>query len=52
MSQRRPDFHGLASAGTEGVRQMLEILRGEFEMAMALTSRAKIAEIDRSVLFQ
>lgn len=48
----RPIFHGLSAAGADGVRQMLEILRNEFEMAMALTGRAKVAEIDRSVLWE
>jgi 4-hydroxymandelate oxidase len=48
----RPIFHGLSAAGADGVQRMLEILRSELEMAMALTGRAKIAEIDRSVLWQ
>lgn len=47
----RPIFHGLASAGAEGVTRMLAILRRELEMAMALTGRARIADIDRSVLW-
>lgn len=47
----RPIFHGLASAGAEGVTRMLAILRRELEMAMALSGRARIAEIDRSVLW-
>src|SRR5262249_15623834 len=47
----RPIFHGLASAGADGVAAMLGILRHELEMAMALTGRAKIAELDRSVLW-
>ena len=48
----RPIFYGLSSAGADGVKRMIEILRSEFEMAMALTGRAKIAEIDRSVLWE
>ena len=47
----RPIFHGLASAGAEGVTRMLAILRRELEMAMALSGRARIAEIDRSVIW-
>jgi 4-hydroxymandelate oxidase len=47
----RPIFHGLAAAGADGVTRMLAILRRELEMAMALSGRAKIAEIDRSVLW-
>jgi len=47
----RPIFHGLASAGADGVTRMLAILRRELEMAMALTGRARVAELDRSVLW-
>jgi len=47
----RPIFYGLSAAGAAGVQQMLDILRHEFEMAMALTGRSSIAEIDRSVLW-
>jgi 4-hydroxymandelate oxidase len=34
-----------------GVAHVLSILRTEFEIAMALTGRATVAEIDRSVLW-
>lgn len=47
----RPIFHGLSAAGAEGVRRMLEILRNELELAMALTGRARVAEIDRAVVW-
>ncbi|MCY2959037.1 MAG: alpha-hydroxy acid oxidase [Planctomycetota bacterium] len=47
----RPIFYGLSSGGAEGVERMIGILRNEFELAMALTGRARIAEIDRSVLW-
>ena len=47
----RPIFYGLSAAGAEGVQQMIGILRHELELAMALTGRATIAEIDRSVLW-
>jgi len=47
----RPIFYGLSSGGAEGVERMIGILRHELELAMALTGRAKIAEIDRSILW-
>jgi 4-hydroxymandelate oxidase len=47
----RPVFYGLSVAGAEGVTRMLNILRGEFEMAMALVGAAKLSEIDRSVIW-
>ena len=47
----RPIFYGLSSAGADGVQRMLAILRHELELAMALTGRKEIAEIDRSVLW-
>jgi 4-hydroxymandelate oxidase len=46
----RPYLYGLAAAGADGVRHVVDILRGELEMAMALTGRATIASIDRSVV--
>jgi 4-hydroxymandelate oxidase len=47
----RPIFHGLASAGADGVTRMLAILRRELEMAMALSGTARVAEIDRTALW-
>jgi 4-hydroxymandelate oxidase len=47
----RPYLFGLAVDGAAGVRRVVEILRLEFGMAMALTGRATIAAIDRSVLW-
>ena len=47
----RPQLYGLAAAGAEGVARVIEILRREFEMAMALTGRPTIASLDRSVLW-
>jgi 4-hydroxymandelate oxidase len=47
----RPYLYGLGVAGSEGVRNVIEILRGEFEAAMALSGRTSIAAIDRSVLW-
>jgi len=47
----RPYCFGLAIGGADGVRRTVEILRTELEMAMILTGRGSIAEIDESVLF-
>jgi len=48
----RPTLYGLASAGPEGVSRVIQILRREFEMAMALTGKTSLSEIDRSVLWE
>jgi 4-hydroxymandelate oxidase len=47
----RPYLYGLAVNGGDGVRHIVEILRREFETAMALTGRTTIAQIDRTVLW-
>jgi 4-hydroxymandelate oxidase len=47
----RPYLYGLALAGDEGVRRVVEILRNELEMAMGLLGRPTIRSIDRSVLW-
>lgn len=47
----RPYLWGLGISGAEGVTRVVEILRKEFEMAMALTGRPTIASINRSVLW-
>jgi 4-hydroxymandelate oxidase len=47
----RPYLYGLAVNGSDGVRHIVEILRGELEAAMALTGRIAIAQIDRTVLW-
>jgi 4-hydroxymandelate oxidase len=47
----RPYLYGLAVAGAEGVTRVVEILRHEFELAMALCGRPTIASIDASVLW-
>ncbi len=46
----RPCVHGLAVAGAAGVTAVIDILRKELEMAMALTGKPTIASIDRSLL--
>lgn len=51
VSMGRPHVFGLAVAGAAGVTRVIDILRTEFEIAMALTGRPTIASIDRSVLW-
>lgn len=47
----RPYCYGLGVAGAAGVSRVVNILRSEFEAAMALTGRPTIKSIDRSVLW-
>jgi 4-hydroxymandelate oxidase len=47
----RSYLYGLAIGGADGVTRVVDILRTEFELAMALTGRASISDIDRSVLW-
>jgi 4-hydroxymandelate oxidase len=46
----RPYLYGLATGGSAGVARVVEILRDEFKMAMALTGRRSLREIDPSVV--
>jgi 4-hydroxymandelate oxidase len=46
----RPVLWGLALAGEAGVRRMLELLRHEFMVAMALAGCSSIAEISRDLV--
>jgi 4-hydroxymandelate oxidase len=46
----RPYLWALAVNGEEGVRDLLRILRDELSLAMALSGRAAIAAIDRSLV--
>lgn len=48
----RPYVYGLAANGAEGVARVVNILREELQMAMALTGRPSIPTIDRSVLWR
>jgi 4-hydroxymandelate oxidase len=48
----RPYLYGLAVDGSAGVRRIVQILRTEFEMAMALTGRTSLAALDKSVLWE
>lgn len=47
----RPYLYGLGAGGAAGVRRVVEILRQELELAMALCGRPDIASIDRAVLW-
>ncbi len=47
----RPYAYALAAGGAAGVERVIQILREEFERAMALTGRRSIVEIDSSVLW-
>jgi len=48
----RPYLYGLAVQGAEGVTKVVQILRRELQMSMALTGRRSLKEIDRSVLWK
>jgi len=43
---------GLAVNGAEGVTHVVNILRRELEMVMAMTGRTSIAAIDRTVIWR
>lgn len=47
----RPALYGLGVGAVDGVLQVVTILRKELQMAMALTGRTSMAQIDRSVLW-
>ncbi|HEX2079067.1 MAG TPA: alpha-hydroxy acid oxidase [Longimicrobium sp.] len=47
----RPYLYGLAAGGAAGVARVVEILRQELEMAMALCGRPSLAALDRTVLW-
>jgi 4-hydroxymandelate oxidase len=46
----RPYLWGLAADGERGVRRVLQLLRDELELAMALAGCPTIADIDRSLV--
>ena len=47
----RPYLWGLGVAGAEGVTRVVEILRKELELAMALMGRPTVKSIERSALW-
>jgi isopentenyl diphosphate isomerase/L-lactate dehydrogenase-like FMN-dependent dehydrogenase len=46
----RPVLWGLAVAGADGAQHVLELLRDELELAMALSGRPTLASIEASLL--
>ena len=46
----RPACYGLAAGGRAGVHRVLEILRHELVTAMTLLGRARVADLDRTLL--
>ena len=46
----RPVLWGLAISGEAGVQHILEILRDELDLAMALSGCANLQDIDRSLV--
>ncbi|KAM9315652.1 2-Hydroxyacid oxidase 1 [Gastrophryne carolinensis] len=46
----RPALWGLAYQGEEGVKEVLNILRQEFKLAMALSGCCSVNDIDRSIV--
>ena len=46
----RPILWGLALGGADGVRAVLQHLRNEFELAMALSGRSDVSQIDRGLV--
>ena len=48
----RPYLYGLNLAGADGVRDVINILRSELEVAMAMTGRTRLDEMDRSIFWK
>ena len=46
----RPYLWGLAAAGEDGVRQVLDMLRAELELAMALAGAPRISDVTRALV--
>ncbi|MBI3659158.1 alpha-hydroxy-acid oxidizing protein, partial [Candidatus Acetothermia bacterium] len=46
----RPVLWGLAVDGEAGARRVIELLRDEFDLALALTGCPTVKEIDRSLV--
>ena len=47
----RPYLYGLGAMGKAGVTKMLEIVRNELDVTMALCGRSNVTELDRSNLY-
>ena len=48
----RPYLYGLSVAGDAGVTRVINILKNEFKVAMALSGRPTISSIDRTVIWK
>lgn len=48
----QPILHGLAVGGAPGVAHILSILNAQLEVAMALTGRPTVADIDETVIWR
>lgn len=48
----RPYLYGLAAGGADGVRRVVEMLRDELTLAMALCGRPTLSELDGSVIWR
>ena len=48
----RPYLYGLSVEGPEGIRDVVHILRSELEVAMALTGRTRLDQIDRTIFWK
>lgn len=48
----QPYVLALAAAGAPGVAHVVNLLRSELEIAMALTGKSTLAEVDRSVIWK
>ncbi len=46
----RPALWGLAADGEAGVYRVLELLRAELELTMALSGSPSLSSVDRSLL--
>ncbi len=51
VSVGRPYLYGLAVNGADGVSAVVNILRNELEMALALVGRPSIGQLDKSVIW-
>lgn len=48
----RPYIWGLAADGARGVQRVIELLRDEFDTAMALTGKRSVSELDRTMIWR
>jgi 4-hydroxymandelate oxidase len=48
----RPFLYGLAVEGPDGIKNVVKILRTEFEAAMGLSGCTRLADINRSILWK